>query len=375
MVTILPCRTKRELRLFERTPELIHKKDPYYVPPFPGSVAKIFGPQYPFVKHGGTLLPFVAYRDGKPVGRIAAIINPTHNQYHNDKVGFFGFFDAIDDAEVASQLLEAAEEKLAAFGLTTIRGPYSPTVNDECGLLVEGYESTPFVMMPYNPPYYTGLYDQLGFKRARDLYAFYVSGAVDPPERMIKIVEHAKHVAGITIRDIDLKNLEHEMKFMVDLYNVTLNRNWGFVPLTYDELAYAAKDLKAIVDPSMIIIAEKDGIPVGFSMTLPNINELLWRTRSLGRLMRILKFAWLLKTSRPKEARLVILGVAPEFRNKGIASIFYFESLMRAKGRYLGGELSWIEESNQEIIRAIEIMGAKRYKSYRIFEKDIGGHA
>jgi hypothetical protein len=313
-------------------------------------------------------VPFVAYRDGKPVGRIAAVVNRAHNEYYKDSLGFFGFFDFIDDEEVARALIEAAKTELKKHGLTGIRGPYNPTSNDEMGLLVEGFDSIPFVMMPYNPAYYQKMYEKLGLQPIRDLLAFHISADVHPPERVKKIVERVKRSTGLTVRNINMKDLPNELKIIRDLYNVTLDRNWGFVPITLEDLEFAANDLKAIVDPSMVLIAEKKGVPAGFSMTIPNVNELMWKTKGSSTLMRILKFVWYLKTSHPKQARLAILGVKPEFRNSGISALFYYETLVRGKNKYTGGELSWVEDNNQEIIKGISVMGGKAYKSYRIYE-------
>jgi hypothetical protein len=370
-ISISPCQDKKTLALFEQVPELLHKDDPYFVPPFPGSIAKIFNSKSPYQAHG-ELLPFVAYRDGKPVGRIAAIVNRRHNEYYKDKIGFFGFFDSIDDTEVASALLRRAETELRQRNLDVLRGPYNPTVNDECGLLIEGFETPPFVMMPYNPPYYIGLYEKLGLQRARDLFAFYLSADFEAPDRIRKIVERVKKSTGLSLRSLDLKRLPEELKIIQALYNETLDRNWGFVPVSYEDLAFAAADLKAIIDPNMVMIAERNGVPAGFSMVIPNVNEFMLRVKRSGTLMRILKFVWYMKTSAPKEARLAVLGIRPEYRNSGIAALFYWETLMRGKRKYIGGELSWVEESNQEIIKGITVMGGKKYKSYRIFEKPLG---
>lgn len=341
------------------------------MPPFPGSVSKIFGPKSAFLKHG-ELFPFIAVKDGEPVGRICAVVNHAHNEYYKDKIGFFGFFDCIDDLEVARALYEAARKKLSEKGFATVRGPYNPSVNDECGLLVEGFDSAPMVMMPYNPPYYLDLYEKLGLQRARDLYAFYISAETEAPERIRKIVDRVRKSTGLKVRNIDMKNLKSEVKILHKLYNVTLDRNWGFVPIELEDLEFSIDDLKAIADPNMVLIAEKNGVPVGFSATVPNVNEFMSGVRHLNStVMRVLKFLWFLKTRTPKEARLFILGVAPEYRNSGIAALFYLETLLRGKKKYIGGELSWVEESNHEIAKGITFMGGKKYKTYRIYEQPL----
>ena len=340
------------------------------MPPFPGSITKIFKSDSPYQKHGA-LLPFVAYRKGEPVGRIAAVVNRAHNDYYKDKTGFFGFFDSVDDKEVANALFDAARKALREYGLETVRGPYNPTVNDECGLLVEGFDSAPMVMMPYNPSYYLPLYESLGLKGVRDLYAFYLSADTEAPQRIMKIVERVKRTTGLKLRHIDLKHLDDELKIIHRLYNQTLDRNWGFVPITLEDLRFAAGDLKAIIDPEMVLIAEKDGVPAGFSMCIPNVNEIMAKTRGNSAVVRVLKFLWHLKTRHPKEARLAVLGVAPEFRGKGVAALFYAETLLTGRRKYIGGEMSWVEESNDEIIKGITLMGGQKYKSYRIFEATV----
>lgn len=308
-------------------------------------------------------------KDGKPAGRIAAVINRAHNEYYHDKTGFFGFFDSANDPEVASALVERAKAELKARGMEVARGPYNPTSNDELGLLVEGFDSIPFVMMPYNPPYYLDLYERAGLKPARNLYAFYMSGATTAPERILKIAERVKRTTGLTVRPINMKKLHDELKIIHQLYNQTLDRNWGFVPITLEDLEFAANDLKAIVNPDLVMIAEKDGKPAGFSMCIPNVNEIMWKVKSSrSTLMRVLRFLWLLKTSHPKEARLAVLGVAPEFRGKGVAALFYAETLLKGQKKYIGGELSWVEENNEEIMKGISVMGGQKYKSYRIYE-------
>ena len=370
-ISILPCKSRKELRTFERIPELLLRQDPHYVPPFPGSISKIFDPKSPYQRHGA-LLPFIALKDGQPVGRIAAVVNDAHNAVLQGQDGLLRVLRLRRRSGSGYRCFwQRAKQELASRGLDTIRGPYNPTVNDECGLLVEGFDSSPFVMMPYNPSYYPALFERLGLKAARELYAFYFDAANLVPERIEKIVNRVKRSTGLVLRNIQLSRLSEELKIIQALYNETLDRNWGFVPVTLEDLEYAANDLKAIIDPEMVMIAEKGGVPVGFSMTIPNINEFMYKAKNSGVLMRMLKFVWYLKTSTPKQARLAILGVRPEYRNSGIAAMFYFESLMRGKKKYTGGELSWVEETNKEMVHAITVMGGRKYKTYRIYEASL----
>ncbi len=371
MIKVTQAKSKADLKLFESIAEKIHEKDPYFVPPFPGAVVKLIDPKGAFAAHGDVVC-FIAWKDGKSVGRIAAVENRAHNEYYGDKVGFFGFFDFIDNIGVAEALLNAAKAELRRRGLTTLRGPYSPSVNDECGLLVEGFESSPMVSMSYNPPYYVAIYEELGLSPARDLHAYYLSGATETSERILKIVKRVKRATGITVRPFNLKKLDHDLRIIQTLYNGTLKRNWGFVPITFDDMKASAKDLMAVVDPELVMIAEKNGEAAGFSLVIPNINEFMWKAKSSRGLMRILKFVWLLKTSRPKEARLAILGVKEEFQNKGLGALFYAETLLKGGKKFQGGELSWVEANNEEIIHGITVMGGKKYKNYRIFENQLG---
>ncbi len=349
--------------------ELLLKDDPCYVPPFPGSIVKLIGPKSPF-KHHGDVICFLAYKDGKVVGRIAAVENRSHNAFHKDNLGFFGFFDFIDDFEVASALFDSAKQELSARGKTVLRGPYNPSINDETGLLVEGFDTIPFVLMPHNPPFYGPMYEKLGLKQARDLYAFHMANG-PPPERVARIADRIRKHTGVSLRSMQLKNLAAELQIIRDLYNSTLCRNWGYVPITAEDLDHAAKDLKEIVAPDMLLIAEKNGKPVGFSLAIPNINEFLAKTKKSNRVMRALKFIWALKTKHPKEARLAAMGVHPEYRNTGIAALFYYESMVRGKGRYTGGELSWVEETNHELIKSLKVLGGTKYKTYRIYETPV----
>jgi ASC-1-like (ASCH) protein len=286
-------------------------------------------------------------------------------------VGFFGFFDFVNDLEVASALLEAAIQYLRDAGMQSVRGPYSPTSNDECGLLVEGFDIPPMIMMPFNPPFYESIYNTLGLIQVRNLYAYYISADVEIPEKLLRVVERVQKRSGILFRNINLKRLDDELKIIQELYNSTLKRNWGFVPITYQDLKFASNDLKQIVQPELVMIAEKEGKPIGFSMVLPNINEFMFEAKKYKGLMRMLNFVWLLKTKFPSEARLAVLGVKPEYENLGVPAFFYFESIQRGKKKVKGGELSWIEESNVPMMRSLEMMGARRYKTYRIFEKNL----
>ncbi len=305
------------------------------------------------------------------MGRICALESRTHNQHYNDRTGFFVLFDCIDDEEVAGALFDAASLELKHRGLTALRGPWDPSWTTDCGMLVDGFEASPFVMMPYNPPYYRSLIEKLGFQKEKNLLAFYISAAVQAPERIAKIVERVRRSTGLTLRTIRMNALDEELGIIQKIFNRSWANQWGYVPLQMEDLEFTASDLKATLNPELVLFAEKAGVAVGFSAAIPNINEFLWRARHSPEWLRVLRFLWNLKMSHPKEARLFLLGVEPEFRNTGIAALFYYESLMRGKNKYLGGELSFVMEENNVLIKGIEAMGGKLYKTYRVFQRPI----
>ncbi len=314
----------------------------------------------------------IATAHGKPLGRIAAIINRSHNDYHKDRVGFFGFFDSVDDPQVAKALFEKAAEILRAHGMTSLRGPYNPSINDDCGLLTEGFDTPAFISMPWNPPYYRELYAAAGLASVRILYAWMIPLQAATPARVNKIVDRLARRSRVTIRSIRMNDLEHEMKILHRLYNVTLNRNWGFYPISLEDLRHAAKDLKAIADPNLILFACLDDQEVAFSLSLPNVNELFHAARPRRGLLRFLEIALRIQIQRPKSARLCVLGVDPEHQNKGLSALLFYEAYVRTKARYERSEVSWVEANNVEILEGAQLMGGYQDKTYEIFEKTIG---
>lgn len=307
------------------------------------------------------------------MGRIAAIVNRSHNRYYGDKVGFFGFFHCENNVETSRALFIEVENFLKTKGLTAIRGPYNPSVNEECGLLTDSFELPPFIGMPWNPSYYESLVLDANFVSVRKLYAYLLSIATPLPARVTRIAHRIAAAKGWKFRSMNMRKLEEELPLIQRLYNVTLDRNWGFVPVLAEDLLAAAKGLKRVADPEMIHFAEKNGEPAGFAMCLPNLNQLLAKTKKTPPgILRLLHLFWLIRTQRPNQCRLAILGVVPTYRARGINAWLFYEQLSRAKGRYQTGELSWIEESNQEIIENIEMMGGTKYRTYHLYEKLVG---
>lgn len=367
--SILPCRSAAELKKFEEIPEKLHGTDPNFTPPFPGSVVGLIGPKSVFLKKHGEITPLIAYRDGKPVGRIAAIVNRSHNNHNKDSVGFFGFFDFINDPAVAKALVDAAAEILKQKGLTVMRGPYNPSINDDCGVLTEGNDRPTFVSMPWNPAYYAEVYKAAGLDVVRTLYAYDIPLHKDPPERVTKIVNWLMKRNNVSIRTIDMKNLRKELETIHRLYNQCLDRNWGFYPIALEDLLHAADDLKAIADPSIIVFICIGGREVGFTLALPNVNEVFHASRGRKGILRFLEMALRLKFQRIKTDRLTVLGVEPDYRDKGLSALLFFESFRIAKAKYEISEVSWVEANNVEILEGAELMWGKRSRTYELYEK------
>jgi len=352
---------------------LLHGTDPGFTPPFPGSVVKLIGPKSVFVHKHGEIHPLIAFRNGRPVGRIAAIVNRSHNDYNRDSVGFFGFFDFIDDPSVARTLVEAASAILREKGLTAMRGPYNPSINDDCGVLTEGNDRPTFISMPWNPSYYTGIYRAAGLAPVRTLYAWEIPlASKEPPARVTKIVSWLKKRNNVSIRSIDMKNLDKELGTIHRLYNQCLDRNWGFYPIALEDLLHAADDLKAIADPSIIVFVCADGREVGFSLALPNVNEVFHASRGRKGILRFLEMALRLQFQKITTDRLTVLGVEPAYRDKGLSALLFFESFRIAQAKYRLSEVSWVEANNTEILEGAELMGGHRTRTYEIFEKPIG---
>lgn len=369
--SILPCHSAEELKRFEQVPEILHGTDPAFTPPFPGSVVKLIGPKSVFVHKHGEIHPLIAWCDGKPVGRIAAIVNRSHNLHNNDKVGFFGFLDFIDDTSVAKALVEAAATILREKGLASMRGPYNPSINDDCGVLTEGNDRPTFISMPWNPTYYGRVCKAVGLEAVRTLYAWDIPLHKETPPRVNKIVKWLEKRNKVSIRTLDMKNLEKELGIIHRLYNQCLDRNWGFYPIALEDLLHAADDLKAIADPSIIVFVCLDGREVGFSLALPNVNEVFHASRGRKGVVRFLEMALRLQFQRIKTDRLTVLGVEPDYRDKGLSALLFFESFRIAKAKYEVSEVSWVEANNVEILEAAELMGGHRSRTYEIFEKTL----
>ncbi len=359
-----------DLDRFVRFPFSLYEDDLLYVPNLIEEEKKLLDDKKnPFYKYSKRAL-FFAYKDGYLAGRIAAIVNSRHNEFHKDKVGFFGFFESINDKDVAKALFEAAEKFLKENGLNQIRGPINPSMNDVSGLLIKGFFSEPVFMMPYNKAYYIDLIESYGFKKVKDLYAFYLTTANKPKERLIKLADYVQNKFKIELRNFSRKNFEEDIKIIHELYCRAWENNWGFVPPTYEEFRWGVEDFKTMIPEELVIIASRNGKPCGFSAIVPDFNQALKYAK--GKITPFNALKVLYRFKKIDNYRLITLGVLPECRKMGVDLLLYiksFEVVERRKGK--GGELSWTLEDNDAINKPILKMGAEHYKTYRIYQKEI----
>jgi GNAT superfamily N-acetyltransferase len=319
---------------------------------------------------------FLAERGGAVVGRIAAIANRAHNEAHHDRVGFFGFFESVDDQAVADALLETAAGWLGSRGFDTMRGPASFSTNDESGLLVDGFDTPPVLLMPHNPPYYLALLERAGFTTAKNLLVYQhgrQGGNLIPvPERLTRATQLITERLGLTIRALRMKEFEAEVNRVKAIYNTAWESNWGFVPMTDHEIDHLARQFKPIVVPDLVPFVEKDGRVIAFALALPDLNTVLAGNRS-GRLFPVLfKLLWRLKTNRIYRLRITLLGVLPEYRGKGIDALLYHWIWTRGGMlNYSWGEAGWILEDNPAMNAGLLKMGFTVYKTYRLLDRPI----
>jgi hypothetical protein len=360
-------KNQQGLFTFVRVPWEIYKGDRYWVPPLIKDQLLKFSPDHPFRSHSEMIL-LLAYREGKTAGRIAGIIDHNYIEFHQEKVGFFGFFESISDAEVAGTLLSKVADWLKDHGMGKMAGPINPSTNDECGLLIEGFDSFPCLMMPYNPRTYPGLLEDFGLRKRMDLYAHLLEESTFQLDRLDRITERLKkREPRLHVRPIDLSRFGEELKIVKEIYNQAWSKNWGFVPMTDEEINLAAKELKPLVVPELTLFAYWEKEPVGFSVSLPDYNDVLRHLNGKIGLLGALKFLYYSKKIR--KIRVMLLGIKHAFQKKGVEGLLYIETFRNGtKKGYTSAECSWILEENVLMQHGIEAMGGKRYKTYRIYE-------
>jgi GNAT superfamily N-acetyltransferase len=379
-VRIVPATSPDQRKAFARFPWRIYENDPRWVPPiFTDRLALLDPSKHPFWEHADQQL-FLAMRGKEIVGTISAHVNHRHNEIHGDKVGFFGFFEVIEDQAVAEALLVAAADWLREQGMEAIRGPENPSQNEEVGLLIDGFELPPVIMLTYNPRYYKDLIERSGFEKAQDLYAWDILTNIFDydvqhlPRKFVRVADQARQRENLVVRKIDMKRYDEEVELAKIVYNAAWELNWGFVPMTDHEIEHLGNELKMIIDPDVVYIAEVDGKPAGISLGIPDVNQALLRARPQPNIwslpLTLVKFLW--HRRKIDTFRLMIMGVIPEYRNLGIDALFYVETARAAFAKgYERCEMSWILESNDMMNRIIERLGGKVYKTYRIYEKPL----
>ncbi|MBE9464173.1 hypothetical protein ACFP1I_06745 [Dyadobacter subterraneus] len=375
MTRVLPVTSNKELDRFVDFPHDLYKDDVNYVPEiFIGQKDLLSPGKHPFYEHSSAQCFLAFDESGKITGRIAAIHNVNHNEFVGAKDGFFGFFDCINDQETANLLFEKATEWLKEKGLNKIQGPASPTTNDVCGLLVDGFDLPPVAMMPYNAPYYLTLLENIGFTKKTDLLAYKVMHATvnDKSIRMLDLLQkRLLERNGIVIRKVNIKDFKNEVVKIREIYNSAWEENLGFVPMTEHEFEYLAKDLKMILNPDYCLLAEKDNKIVGFVLAIPDINQILIKIKK-GRLLPTGIFKLLFLKKNIDMLRILTLGVIDGYRKLGIEACLYGGIIKNSKGTKIkGGECSWMLEDNHMMNRALDQMNGELYKRYRLLEKEI----
>lgn len=348
-----------------------YANDTYWVPPLLMEQKKLLDTKKnPFYKNAEIAL-FIAEHNGEPAGRIAAIIDHRYNKHHDSKTGFFGFFECIDRQSPADLLFRVAEEWLREKGMEEVLGPANPGMMDEIGILVDGFEKYPSIMMPYHKPYYDKLLTGAGYEKEMDLYTYNVTqDSVDRnrANRAMEIVR--KRLPGISIRPISKKKIKEEVKIIREIFNAAWSQNWGFIPLTEAEFDYLADDLKMIIDTDFAHIAEINGEPVGFSIALPDYNQILKDLNGKLLPFGFLKLLW--NKKKINKIRTALMGVAPEYRGRGIDVLLHRESIENGlKKDFYSSEVGWILASNVQMIRVAEKIGGELDKVYRIYSKKL----
>lgn len=364
---------KNQLREFIDFPHDLYAGDPNYVPMLYLEQEALLNPKKsPFFKHS-TAEYFMARKNGKVVGRIAAILNRNHLAFTGRQEGFFGFFDVINDQDVCNALLDAAANWLRGHRIVKVIGPANFSTNETCGLLVENFDEPPFIMNTYNAPYYAELLEHYGFAKNVDLLCYELVDS-DLPHDVMEFADKLEQrlaERGVTIRQINMKQFHREIEHFLPVYNASWAENTGFVPMTPDEVRQIGKDLKQVIDPEYVYFAEKDGQIIGVSLTIPNVNEVQIKLKR-GRLFPFGVFKLLFGLKKIKSIRILALGTLKEYRRLGVDVCFYVRNIKTSLRKGIRrAEASWILENNDMMNRALEHIHGKVYRKYRLYEKSI----
>jgi len=370
-VIVKTVSTKSEFNDFIKFPWKIYKNDRNWVPPLLMEQKTLLNKKKnPFFKAADAEY-FLAYRNTELVGRIAAVKNDLHLKYHDDSSGQFGFFESIDDQNVANALFDAAGEWMKGRGLRKMNGPANPSSNDIYGMLTEGFDDPPRLLMPYNPEYYLKLCENYGMRKAKDLFAWkIVNEKLMASEKLKRGQELVRKRYNLKISQLDMKNFQKDLEKFKYVYNKAWAPNWGFVPMTEEQIDAMAKDMKPLAEPSLVLFGEIEGKIVGAALVMLDYN-FIFRNMN-GRLLPFNFIKLFTQKKKIKWARILTLGIIPEFQKRGLDTVFYWEIVNRAANIGIRlGEASWVLEDNDMMNRGLELMNGERYKRYRIWETDI----
>ncbi|NTV52848.1 MAG: N-acetyltransferase, partial [Candidatus Firestonebacteria bacterium] len=326
----------------------------------------LFDPEKNVYFRHGDAQAFLARRGDAVVGRIVAGVDRRANRHHDEKSGWFGFFEVDDDYGAAAALLDAARSWLRTRGLETMRGPLAFSQLDGMGCLIEGFDASPAIMMPYHPPYYAAFFEKYGLSKSQDLYAYWLELHAELPERLNKLAGHVQSKPDVTVRSLRPVRFRKDMGYIMDILNDAHEQGFGFTPLGREDLKYFMDKLKLVIVPELVNFVEVKGKPVAFSLVLPDYNQVLKRFNGRVRITDMMKFYWYSKKIRT--LRFALLGVRRAYQKRGLETLLYLESFRQARDLgYTGGELSWIPEDNHSLTHTLNVSGAKRTKTYRVF--------
>jgi hypothetical protein len=369
-VTIVRAAAPRLVDAFVELPYAMYARDPRWVPPLRRDERRrLDRRRNPFFEHADIDL-WIAVANGRPCGRIAAIQDRAHDEFHRERLAWFGFFEAAD-AATGRALLETAESWGQARGCSAIRGPVNPSLNESAGLLVQGFDDDPYLLMPYNPPAYAEFVERSGYGKVKDLLAWDIDVTAPLGARVERLAERLRRRPQIRVRPVDMRQFDRDLAAMNAIYRSAWADNWGFVPPTDAEMKQLATDLKPVIDPDLVLFAEMDGRPIACVVCLPDLNQVLKRMN--GRLLPFGLWHFLKRRSIITRTRVVLLGVLAEYRHIGLYPLLISEVHRNGVANgYKRAELSWTLEDNDEVNAGILAAGGSLYKKYRLYEKPLG---
>lgn len=374
---ISQVQSKDDLMDFIHFPWEVYRENRYWVPPLLSERVEFLDPEHnPFFEHA-TVEYYLAHRGPKIVGTIAAFTNDLYNDFQGVNTGFFGFFEVLEDREAASALFQQADEFASRAGHDSILGPAQFSTNDEVGMLVDGFDGVPRVLMPYNPPRYMDYVEAAGYQKAMDLWSYKIeleNFLQNLPPKLVRVVDKVKARRNLLVRTINMKDYDQEVERFKRVYNSSWERNWGFVPLTDPEIEHMAAGMKSMLDPNIVLMVEREGEVIGVALALPDLCQPLHKAYprpGTPEILSMLKLAWHWKVRGGIEwMRVYALGVMPEYRGLGVDALMYLEVAKNASRRgYTYAEGSWILENNMMTNRAVQLIGGKVYRTHRVYEK------